>query len=591
MARNSSWSENSNIPSKLPPGKTSKQLSLKGSVWQIGLQDKEASEKLASQSRISPVLSQILINRGVYNTDDLNLFLSPKISLLANPYDIPDMEKAAQRVILAKEKGEKVAVYGDYDVDGVTGTSILILALKDLGINATYYIPHRYSEGYGLNNNAIKKLSDEGVKLIITVDCGISNVKPIDYANSLGMEVIITDHHNIPPILPSAHSIVNPKLMELGANARELSGAGVAFKFAWGLYRTAGIKDSTKLMGLLDLAGLGTIADIVPMLDENRVLAIYGIKNLNESKRIGIKKLIEVAGIKKRITTETVNYSLAPRLNSAGRLEHASLSVELLITEDEMKAKTLALELNRLNTKRQSIGSQIQKEAFSMIDASGKSIILSGNNWHPGVIGIVASKAVDAFYRPTILIGVNEGIGRGSARSIDGLNIYEVLETCRDLFTDFGGHKKAAGFEIPQENIPELVERLKKTIDDILSDNDLMPKLEIDAALEPNEITMALASELELLDPHGEENPPPVFISYGLKLTQMRRVGDGSHLKGRFTDGKVSLEAIGFSLGSMEEKLKLGENYDLAYNLEVNEFNGYESAQLNLVDMREAENI
>jgi single-stranded-DNA-specific exonuclease len=490
-------------------------------------------------------------------------------------------------VLSAKSKGERVAIYGDYDVDGVTGTSILFLTLKDLGIDVTYYIPHRYSEGYGMNTGAVKKLYDEGIRLIVTVDCGISNLLEIEYANSLGMEVIVTDHHNPPSVLPKAHAIINPKLIEGDHGSRELSGAGVAFKFAWGLYRSAGIKDSSSLMDLFDLAGLGTIADIVPLLDENRILAVYGLKSLNNCSRPGIKSLIETVGIKKKITASSVSFAISPRLNSAGRLEHASLSVELLTTKDALKAKTLALELNRLNSRRQSIGRQIQEEVFARIgDNPEKSIVLSGTSWNPGVIGIVASQVVEKYYRPAVLIGVNEGVGRGSARSIDGINIFAVLNECRDLFTDFGGHKKAAGFEVVEDNIPELTRRLKEIIGELITDEDIVPTLEIEAVLDPKDITMGLASELELLDPHGEENQPPVFASYGLKLIDMKRVGDGSHLKARFTDGKVTLDSIGFSFGDVSTKLTLGDNYDLAYNLEVNEFNGYESAQLNLIDIR-----
>ena len=565
-------------------------MSLTGKRWQVSRQEKEAAQEISKASKISTTLAQVLINRGLSGITEIDAFITPKLNFLSNPYDIPDMEKAAQRVLLAKEKGERVAVYGDYDVDGVTGTAILLLTMKDLGIDATYYIPHRYSEGYGLNNSAIKKLFDEGVKLIVTVDCGISNVIEIEYANSLGMEVVITDHHNPPKMLPKAHSSVNPKLIDGNHRARELSGAGVAFKFAWGLYKSAGIKDSTNLMEMLDLAGLGTIADVVPLLDENRILAIYGLKNLNNCKRIGLRSLIDAAGIKKKITSSTVNFAISPRLNSAGRLEHASLSVELLTTKEELKAKKLALELNRLNSKRQSIGSQIQEEVFAKIgDKPERSIVLCGNSWNPGVIGIVASQVVNRYCRPAVLIGVNEGMGRGSARSIDGINIFNVLDQCRDLFTDFGGHKKAAGFEVVEDNIPELTRRLKGIIDDLVSDEELVPTLEIESALDPKDITMSLASELELLDPHGEENPPPIFVSYGLKLIDMRRVGDGTHLKTRFTDGKVTLDSIGFSLGDLASKLKLGNLYDLAYNLEVNEFNGIESAQLNLVDIRNEE--
>ncbi len=562
-------------------------MSLTGKRWLVSRQEKEAAQEISKASRISTTLAQVLINRGMSGISEIDAFITPKLSYLSSPYEIPDMEKAAQRVLSAKNKGERVAVYGDYDVDGVTGTAILLLTLKDLGIDVTYYIPHRYSEGYGMNNSAVKKLFDEGVRLIVTVDCGISNLLEIEYANSLGMEVVVTDHHNPPAELPKAYALVNPKLIDGDHSARELSGAGVAFKFAWGLYRTAGIKDSSNLMDMFDLAGLGTIADIVPLLDENRILAVYGLKSLNNCNRAGLKSLIESVGIKKKITSSSVNFAIAPRLNSAGRLEHASLSVELLITRDQLKARTLALELNRLNSKRQSIGKQIQEEVFSKIGENPeKSIVLCGNSWNPGVIGIVASQVVEKYYRPAVLIGLNEGIGRGSARSIDGINIFGALNECRDLFSDFGGHKKAAGFEVVEDNIPELIRRLKEIIDEMMSDEDLMPTLEIETVLDPREITMGLASELELLDPHGEDNPPPVFASYGLKLIDMRRVGDGSHLKARFTDGKVTLDSIGFSLGGMAPKLTLGDNYDLAYNLEVNEFNGFESAQLNVVDIR-----
>jgi single-stranded-DNA-specific exonuclease len=562
-------------------------MSLTGKKWLVSRQETEAAQEISKASRISTTLAQVLINRGMSGISEIDAFISPKLSYLSNPYEIPDMEKAAQRVLSAKSKGERVAIYGDYDVDGVTGTSILLLTLKDLGLDVTYYIPHRYSEGYGMNNGAVKKLYDEGIRLIVTVDCGISNLLEIEYANSLGMEVIVTDHHNPPSVLPKAHAIINPKLIEGDHGSRELSGAGVAFKFAWGLYRSAGIKDSSSLMDLFDLAGLGTIADIVPLLDENRILAVYGLKSLNNCNRPGIKSLIETVGIKKKITASSVSFAISPRLNSAGRLEHASLSVELLTTKDALKAKTLALELNRLNSKRQSIGRQIQEEVFARIGENPeKSIVLSGTSWNPGVIGIVASQVVEKYYRPAVLIGVNEGVGRGSARSIDGINIFAVLNECRDLFTDFGGHKKAAGFEVVEDNIPELTRRLKEIIGELITDEDIVPTLEIESVLDPKDITMGLASELELLDPHGEENQPPVFASYGLKLIDMKRVGDGSHLKARFTDGKVTLDSIGFSFGDVSTKLTLGGNYDLAYNLEVNEFNGYESAQLNLIDIR-----
>ncbi|MFC1767771.1 single-stranded-DNA-specific exonuclease RecJ [Candidatus Margulisiibacteriota bacterium] len=567
-------------------------MSLTGKKWQLYKPEKESSKRLAEETKTSPITSQILINRGISTASDAGDFLNPKLASLFDPSDIPGMQEATERVKLAEKRGEKVAVYGDYDVDGVTGTSIMLITLKNLGIQATYYIPHRYDEGYGMNIDAVSKLNSEGVKLIITVDCGISNLAEIEHANSLGIDVIVTDHHNPPKILPKALAIIDPKLMSKEHRSRELSGAGVAFKFAWGLYRAFGIKDSRDLISMLDLAGLGTIADIVPLIDENRILAVYGVKSLNENPRPGIKALIDAARIKKRITTNSVNFMISPRINAAGRLEHARLSVELLTSDDPDKVKELANTLSKVNTKRQEIGNEIKESAFSKIDESDlpKLVMIEGEGWHPGVIGIVASRIVDKFYCPAILIGVNNGIGRGSARSVDGLDIYEVLEKCKDLFIDFGGHKKAAGFEIDKDNIPELQKRVKKIVAEMLPSDDLMPKLLIDTEVSAGQINMSLATEIQSLGPFGEGNPVPLLLTRKLKLLEQRRVGNGSHLKARFTDGKVTLEAIGFGLGDMEDQIRFGHDYDIVYNLEVNEFNGFETAQLKLVDISDQNN-
>lgn len=563
-------------------------MSLTGKTWQLYKPEKELSSKLAERSNISPVTAQVLINRGITSAPDIDSFFNPKLSSLFDPAEMPDMAKAAKRVKLAKERGEKVAVYGDYDVDGVTGTAILLLALKKLGIEADYYIPHRYKEGYGMNIDAVSQLRSKGIDLIITVDCGISNLIEVEHANSLGMEVIITDHHNVPKSKPKAYAIVNPKLTDGKHGSRDLSGAGVAFKFAWGLFRAFGINDSKDLTAMLDLAGLGTIADIVPLIDENRVLAVHGLKALNERKRAGLRALMDVARVNGKLTADSIGFMISPRINAAGRIEHASLSVELLTTEDQNRIRELAGILDKINSKRQDIGSQIKEDVFSRIAGiPPKLIVLEGKDWHPGVIGIVASKVVDQFCRPAILIGVTDGVGRGSARSIDGLDIYSVLEECRDLFLDFGGHKKAAGFEIEKDKIPEFKKRVIDIVDERLTSEDLKPRLLIDTELNPGQINISLAMELQSLDPFGEGNPEPLLMTRNLKLIEQRRVGDGSHIKARFTDGKVTLDSIGFRLGDMSESLKLGNKYDIVYCLRLNEYNGIGSAQLNLVDIRD----
>jgi len=559
--------------------------------WQIYRQEPTRSQQLANELKISPLTAQILINRGLDNAKDAEKFLNPRLSDLKDPFEIPQMSNATRRILLARERGEKVTIYGDYDVDGVTGTVILLQSLKYLGINCDYYIPHRYGEGYSLNQAAIQKIKAEGAHLLLTVDCGIASKIEIELANSLGMEVIVTDHHNLPGELPAAYAIVNPKLIPHPHPSQQLSGAGVAFKFAWALLRSAGISEHDFLTGLLDLVALGTIADVVPLTGENRILSVQGLNLINQRKRLGIKYLAEAASLNGKITISNVNFALAPRLNAAGRLEHASLAVKLLTSSDPDEARESAKALNQINYRRQGIGGDIQEEVFSKIQfkEEQKIVFASGENWHPGVIGIVASRVVDTYYRPAVLIGINEGIGRGSARSIDGFNIFALLDSCRDLFLDFGGHEGAAGFEIDPVNIPELKRRLIDKIEAELTSEILVAKLSIDAELSSPQITLGLIKELESLSPYGQGNPAPLFLTRNLTPTDIRQVGgDGSHLKIKFMDGRSTLEVIGFRLGELAKNLAFNKTYDITYNLESNEWNGFESAQLNLVDIKEA---
>jgi single-stranded-DNA-specific exonuclease len=560
--------------------------------WRLRKAEPELAQKLASELILSPVSAQILINRGITDLSSAQIFMHPKLQYLKDPFEIPNILSACRRVLLAKERGEKVVVYGDYDVDGVTGTVILLETFKYLGIKSDFYIPSRYGEGYSLNTEAIKKIKDEGAALIVTVDCGISSLEEIEYANSLGMEVIVTDHHNLPQKLPPAYAIVNAKMIPGKHPSQDLSGAGAAFKFAWALLRTAGITESTFLASLLDLAALGTIADVVPLTSENRILTVCGMNVLNQKKRPGIKYLAEAANLNGKITVENINFGLAPRINAAGRLEHARLSVKLLTSTDPAEARSAAKTLTEINVRRQGIGVNIQEEVFAKIksqDSNEKIIIVSGENWHPGVIGIVASRVVDAYYRPAVLIGINEGVGRGSARSIDGLNVFEILESCRDLFLDFGGHEAAAGFEIDPKNIPELTQRLIAQAEAKVVPEKLIPKVTIDSNLSAPEITLGLIKELEIIAPYGQGNPAPAFSTLGLTVVESRTVGkDGGHLKLKFSDGKNYLEAIGFRMGEVQKELDFKKRYDIAYNLESNLWNGFETAQLNLMDIRES---
>ncbi|OGC03173.1 single-stranded-DNA-specific exonuclease RecJ [candidate division WOR-1 bacterium RIFCSPLOWO2_02_FULL_46_20] len=557
-------------------------------LWQSHKPDQFLSQTLSQELSVSPLTAQVLINRGIKTAQAGRSFLRPRLADLSDPMELPNVVAAAKRVLLARERSEKICVFGDYDVDGVTGTAILMHTLRFLKIPATYYIPHRYGEGYSLSLESVKKIAETGVKLIITVDCGVSNFKEIEEANKLGLEVIVTDHHNIPRRLPEAVAIVNPKLAD--QPTRDLSGAGVAFKFAWALLRIAGEKDSRFLTSLLDLAALGTVSDVVILTGENRVIAKVGLGLINQNMRLGIKHLARIASLPDKISVNNIYFGLAPRINAAGRLEHASKSVDLLLSDDDVEAQGLAVELNKINVRRQGIGSEIKEEVFAQLTEeyvkNNKVVVLVGHDWHPGVIGIVASRVVDCYNRPTILIGLNDGVGRGSARSLAGVNIYKLLNACSDLFIDFGGHAGAAGFEIEADKVDEFRRKINTIVDNYISLNDLAPRILIEAELDPADITLNLARELEVLDPHGEGNPRPVFMSRKFSVADARKVGkDGRHLKLKFTNG---LEAIGFSLGAFSDGLSYDKVYDIAYRLEANEWNGFDSAQLSLVDIREA---
>jgi single-stranded-DNA-specific exonuclease len=561
--------------------------------WLMTLPEAEAAAKLSQTLKVSPLLANLLLNRGLADPAQADSFLQPKLSALRDPFEIPQIKEAAERVLLARQRGEKTVVYGDYDVDGVTGTAILVSTLQYLGISATYYIPHRYGEGYSLSRESVKKLAEDGAKLIVTVDCGIASAEEIALAAELGVTVVVTDHHNLPERLPAAAAVVNPKMIDGEHPSKYLAGAGVAFKFAWALLRLAGEKDALFLTSLLDLAALGTFSDVVPLTAENRVLAVGGLRLLNERKRLGVKLLAEAASLNGAIDADRVYFTLAPRLNAAGRLEHASKAIELLLTADPLRGKEMAKELNRINSRRQDIGAAIKDEVFARLTdeflAANRLVIMAGENWHPGVIGIVASQIVDRCGRPAVLIGINEGVGRGSARSISGFDIFRLLDSCRDLFLDFGGHEGAAGFEIEPSKIPELEQRLRRQIEENVDPESMLPKLELDAQVAPKEISLALVKELEKLAPFGAGNQAPLFLIGGLSLEEYRTVGkEGKHLKAWFGRDGVRLETIGFGFGALAAKLDYNMKYDLAVNLGTNEYNGYESVQLSLVDIRPA---
>lgn len=567
-------------------------MSLLKRRWSLHKRDDRLAADIASKFRISKPTAQILINRGISLNEDIERFLAPKLSFLRDPFEIPDMHKAVERTLSAVRNKEKVFVWGDYDADGVTGSSIVVLGLRKTGIEAGCYIPHRYDEGYGLNVEGLKKIASLGATLLITVDCGISNLKEIEFARTLGIDVIVTDHHNIPEVLPPAVACVNPKRMESDHPSKNLAGAGVAFKFVWALLRSAGFKESSEIKEFLDLVALGTIADVVPLTGENRILAVSGISLLNEKRRAGVKHLFSSAKLSGDITARNISFMLAPRLNAPGRLKHAELSLNLLLEDDPQKAKSIADEINLVNSQRQQIGALIGEDVFSRITdpENTKLIVLSGKNWHPGVIGIVASRISEKYNRPSILISDSGKVCRGSARSIEGFDVYKLLLSCKDIFSDFGGHKDAAGFEMLSGSIEELKSRLAREIEGSFTYDELVPKTRIDVEAEPEELSCGLAREIERLAPFGQGNPSPVFLSKNMKVDSCKKVGaKGSHIKLKLSRGGAVIDAIGFGLGALADEMPRNLAVDIAFNLSVNEWDGFVISQAQLVDIRRAQ--
>ena len=498
--------------------------------WKIRPRQVEIQQCLSPQLGISPLLSQLLSARNITTPEEAEVFLSPKLSDLHSPFLMKDMEKVVKRISKAIKSQEEIMLYGDYDVDGVTGISILLLFLRDAGARVSFFIPDRVEEGYGLHTEALKRIKEEGAKLIITVDCGTSDVEQVKFAKQQGMEVIITDHHEVPGVLPPAYAILNPRLGDCGFPFDKLAGVGVVFNLLMALRRT--LKDKgfwegrsmPNLKEYLDLVALGTIADVVPLIDENRILVKYGLKELTRGSRIGIKALKKVCGLSDTvITSYLVAFRLAPRINAPGRLSRARRSVTLLTTDDHQEAQEIALNLEQENTQRQQLEGRILKEACALIEVDPKfgerkSIVLASPEWHPGVIGICASRLLDRYYKPSVLIACDDrkGIGKGSARSSESFHLYEGLKECEHLLTNYGGHHSAAGLTIELSKLEDFKVLFDAVVSENISEEENIPFLKIDAEISLNEVSEQLVSEIAKLEPFGICNPEPVFSSRSL---------------------------------------------------------------------------
>jgi len=561
--------------------------------WQIRSNNAEVSPSFDERLALSDDLKALLALRGITSTEHAQKFLNPSMAELSDARTIPGIPEAVSALSEAVRNKEKICIYGDYDVDGVTATVVLVSTLRELGADVRYYIPHRYHEGYSLNTDAIDALARDGVSWMVTVDCGISDPHEINYAEQKGMKTIVTDHHNSPETLPNAHAIIDPKCGPVETPYYFLAGVGVAFKFAQALYLSFG-HELAETEKYLDLVTLGTVADMVPLVGENRALVSFGLKRLAQTVWPGIASLKKTAGLKqnKHVSTRSIGFMLAPRINAAGRLEKAELAVELLLSRTQEEAAPYAAQLDVLNKKRQEVSNKIFEDAKALIDAApgmlaNKVIILSKDGWNPGVTGIAASQLVRAYNRPVVLVSVEGESARGSIRSPESIDIYKGLQSCGDLFINYGGHQEAAGFEIAVSKLAEFRERYIAFMNAAVDEARLSPVLRIDMPIHGSHISTSFVHELERLAPYGQGNSVPVFCSDSLDLLDFRQVGDGSHLKCTFAYGNETFDSIGFGLGKYAKILSehTGKRLELAFTLEFNDWNGEKRPQLSLIDM------
>ena len=587
------------------------------------------ARRISEELSIGSLLSRLLVLRGYDTPEAAKRFLSSEAEHFHNPFILKDMDKAVERILRAVESGEKITVYGDYDVDGVTSVSSLYLYLTELGANVDYYIPNRLSEGYGINVAAIDELKAKETSLVITVDTGITAVEETEYMKKLGIDTVITDHHRCQDEIPRAVAVVNPKRPDDGYPFKELAGVGVVFKLLtalelavqerkiFGEYGGALSPDERcrrlietgesnfleKICGkYIDLVAIGTIADVMTLTDENRLICAAGLSMIEKKPRVGIDALIDLATDRKnqkfpkkrKVNSSFIGYTLAPRINAAGRVYDARLGVELFTCDKKADAEKIAAELCELNVVRQSEENRISEEAMALAErthnfSENPVLVLAGDNWHHGVIGIVSSRITEKYNLPSILISVEDGIGKGSGRSINGLNISDALEACKDLLEKYGGHDLAAGLTVKAENIDKLREKINEYARDRINPEDNEATLEIDLELLSSELTLENAEELMRLEPCGTGNPQPVFVVRNVSVLSVTSIGGGKHTKITLKTDSGEIDALAFGVQIWESDLERGDTADFVFNLGINEFMGKRNVQLHVIDAKISE--
>ncbi|MEW6411852.1 MAG: single-stranded-DNA-specific exonuclease RecJ [Candidatus Zixiibacteriota bacterium] len=553
--------------------------------------DSELVYRLASETDLPVNVVKILVNRNIDTAAAIRQFLDPKLSDLKDPFELSDMDKGIERVTKALFDNEKIVIYGDYDVDGITATALLYMIFNKLGAQVDFYLPNRLLEGYGLSQESIDEAKSKGVSLIITVDTGITAVQEVAYARSQGLDVIVTDHHEPGESLPEAVAIINPKKPGCTYGG-ELSGVGVAFKFTQALYRALN-QDERELEDHLDLVALGTAADIVPLIGENRVLTKYGIKQIARTTKPGLKSLNFVSGLMgKDISTGQVVFILAPRINALGRLGDAGQAIRLLSTRDERAGAKIARKLDQENKRRKEIDETTLNEALAQMEEvtdldNDRAIVLAGEGWHQGVIGIVASRLVERYHLPTVMISIANGEGKGSARSIPGFHLCEALKECEPFLMKYGGHKYAAGLSIQADNIPAFRQKFIEVSNKYLSEDDILPKLLIDLEIELTDIDDAFMNAIEAFSPFGPQNMRPIFLTRNCEVLGQPYVVGRNHLKMKIKKGDAVFDVIGFGFGEMARVISAkGCLVDVVYVIEYNTYNNVTRKQIRLKDIK-----
>lgn len=555
--------------------------------WEVNKYNENEVNELLKECNISRLLAILLCSRGIVAKEQVDLYLSPTRKDFYNPFLMPDMQKAVDRIINAIKNKEKVIIYGDYDVDGITSTTVLKQFLAERGLIVDWYIPNRLNEGYGLNKNAIKEINDKGYKLIITVDCGISALEEIKYANDLGMEVIVTDHHEPVEVLPQCLAVVDAKRKDNIYPYNQLAGVGVVFKLIQALSIKLNLEEK-EFLKFLDLVAVGTISDIVPLKDENRIIAKLGLKLVEVTKNIGLKTLISVLGFKK-IDSTAISFGVAPRINASGRMGVQEKALNLFLTDNYEEAKKITQELNEFNNDRQAEEQKIFKEALEMLKKeNNKSCIILGNeNWHHGVIGIVASKITDMYFKPSILLCFEGNEGKGSGRSIPGFDLHKALMECSKDIKKFGGHSMAIGITIEKDKFESFKNDFEKYAEQT-NIKEIVPIVNIDAEISLKDLSIDIVKQLELLEPFGEANKMPQFLFKNMKIIAIRAISEGKHLKLKLKQDNYIIDAIGFNMGELSNLYQIEDRIDVVGNIGVNAFNGMENLQINIKDIRKA---